>query len=220
MSVRIREKRAKLSVLVSWLIERPLLRQVGASKMSKMSKTVPVKTDRKFVALVYPDSSSYDYVTVLKNLRKFPEWAYCLHDKDLKSDGEDTKRHYHCIMRGRSSKPLQTVANALGIPVQFVDFCNKWDSACRYLIHADDPEKYQYPQTDVVASFDWTQYLVDAPVRMAQKGMEIMNYLCETRCSSPMRLLSWSASSGCYDEVMRHWGAWRDVMRELNNKEL
>lgn len=190
------------------------------SKRSKQERRNPETHDRKFIALVYPDSTTYDYLEVLNNLRSFPEWAYILHDKDLKNDGESTKPHYHCIMRGRSSKPLQTAANTLGLPVQFVECAEKWDKSVRYLIHADDPDKYQYPHDAVTASFDWELCLLEPSERMASKGAEILNFLCETRCGSPLRLVSWSTTSGCYDEVVRHWATWRDIMRELNNKEL
>ena len=114
--------------------------------------------------LVYPESAPSNWVDILKGLH-VPFIVSPLHDKDIKNKdtGELKKPHYHCIIRFKSKKSFTQVQN---------DVCNKVNGPIpqpvadiammiRYLVHLDDPDKYQYNREDIRAygNIDVKEYL-------------------------------------------------------------
>lgn len=114
--------------------------------------------------LVYPDSAPNDWIDILKDLH-VPFIISPLHDKDIKNKdtGELKKPHYHCVIRFKSKKSFTQVQN---------DICNKVNGPIpqpvadiammiRYLVHLDDPDKYQYNKEDirVYGNIDVKEYL-------------------------------------------------------------
>ena len=103
-----------------------------------MSKT----QDRKFMILLYPDTQDYDISSVLDKITGFKEYAYILHDCDIKDDGTPKKAHIHCVIRQDSPVAKSAIASKLGIDERFVEYAGKWSTVVRYLVHVDDDEKY------------------------------------------------------------------------------
>ena len=114
--------------------------------------------------LVYPESAPSNWVDILKGLH-VPFIVSPLHDKDIKNKdtGELKKSHYHCVIRFKSKKSFTQVQN---------DVCNKVNGPIpqpvadiammiRYLVHLDDPDKYQYNREDirVYGNIDVKEYL-------------------------------------------------------------
>lgn len=107
---------------------------------------------RVFSGVVYPDSESYDSVKVLETLKiKFKEWAYCLHDMDVTDDGELKKSHIHWVGRG-DPRTLSAVANFLCLSEHDIELGKNFKALVQYLIHLNNPEKYQYPADSVVTN--------------------------------------------------------------------
>lgn len=113
------------------------------------------KTYKNFCTLLYPDSSDLEF---FKSTVTQPVLISPLHDHDLK-DSEDEeeisteykKPHYHLLFMTNGLKG-STINRLLdkykchgGEPVK-----NK-DSYCRYLVHKDDVDKFQYRYEDIVA---------------------------------------------------------------------
>ena len=79
-------------------------------------------------------------------------YAYIVHDKDLDKEGKVKEKHLHILLQLNNAMTLTAVrslfpvgASTLAQPV--------FDKAdCfNYLTHKDKPDKYQYPDTDIVA---------------------------------------------------------------------
>ena len=114
--------------------------------------------------LSYPDSAPSNWVNILKKLH-VPLVISPLHDKDVKDEttGELKKPHYHCIVRFRSKKSFSQIKEAIcdkinsPIPQPVVDF----PMMVRYLVHLDDPDKYQYDKEDikVYGNIDVNEYI-------------------------------------------------------------
>lgn len=97
------------------------------------------KQSRSYIAILYPDSESYDCDTVLSLLPEvFKEWAYILHDKDTDENGELKKPHYHVVGRLENPALISTVANKLCLPENHLEYCKSFRSSVRYLVHADE----------------------------------------------------------------------------------
>lgn len=175
--------------------------------------------DRKFELVLYPDSTSYNCVEVLAScLDYFDECAYILHDKDVLPNGEIKKPHYHVYGRWSSSadpRMPNAVAYDLCVPVTSLSNVHKWKSAIRYLIHADNPEKYQYSIEDIVSSFSLISLF--KPTDDSEMAKMIFDYICSCRDPPSFSiLLQWCLDNGCYSSFRRGFAVWSSLLREMS----
>lgn len=104
---------------------------------------------RNWAFVVYPESLPDDWLDILRQTG-----LQCaispLHDKDLDPTGDPKKPHYHVIAcySGPTSfnvvKGLTDILNAPG-PQALEQVRGYY----RYLTHKDNPEKFQYSETDI-----------------------------------------------------------------------
>ncbi len=121
-----------------------------ANKKKKSARSSSPVRSRTFTAELYPEWDNFAFI--LTQIRKY-NYAYCLHDKDVKDDetGELKKAHVHVVMKFTGRRTLSSVKNEMmgyGVPDNLVNTCNE-RVMLRYLIHKDNPEKYQYPLSDI-----------------------------------------------------------------------
>lgn len=139
-----------------------------------MSKTVrrPL-TGRYFMCILYPDDDLFDVRK--KALDDHYDYVGILHDKDVwdfpdqdHKVGDLKKSHYHFVFRIHSKNPtsLISVYNRLSLPYKPVygelGELKQLDGsatvalnrrACfRYLVHADDLNKAQYSEDDIITN--------------------------------------------------------------------
>jgi len=88
---------------------------------------------------------------VCKNVSR--NYYYILHNNDTNELGDIVKPHWHLLMTMGSSRDLPTMQNYFkDFPELLENSFEKIGSihwAKRYLVHADDPAKYQYNINDV-----------------------------------------------------------------------
>lgn len=105
---------------------------------------------RAWTFLVYPDSCPDNWLEMLEELC-IPCAISPLHDKDVNPTGEEKKAHYHVILRWENTttyKNVLQITNTFNSPIP-----KKVESVVgmyRYLIHKDNPEKYQYNEDDII----------------------------------------------------------------------
>ena len=72
-----------------------------------------------------------------------------LHDKDINSDGDFKKPHYHAVSIFPGKKTIEgakeIVLNLFGLAVNTVFVCDDLGSTVRYFFHLDSPNKFPYP---------------------------------------------------------------------------
>ncbi|MBZ5983530.1 replication protein [Leuconostoc gelidum subsp. gasicomitatum] len=104
---------------------------------------------RDWTFIVYPESAPISWREILNDTHL--RWVESpLHDKDINSDGEIKKAHWHILLT--YDGPVNIVAvkkitDKLNAPVP-----QKISSAkglVRYMIHLDNPEKFQYSRSDI-----------------------------------------------------------------------
>lgn len=99
------------------------------------------------------------------------DFAYALHDKDTYTDddeledithkaGEAKEPHIHAVLRFNNSYKFSTVANWFELPVACIRVIKTtFDTTCAYLIHKNDPKKFQYDPSEIHSSFDYADFL-------------------------------------------------------------
>lgn len=116
---------------------------------------------RNWSFVLYPESAPADWLERLK-LSGLMGAVSPLHDKDINADGEPKKAHYHIILvyAGPTSfNVVNALCESLNQPIpQPLESVRGY---YRYLTHKDNPEKYQYSDTDIVTfgGFDYRDYV-------------------------------------------------------------
>lgn len=96
----------------------------------------------------------------IKSLTNIKKYAIIIHDKDLLDSWEPKKRHFHAILTFSNMTTSTIVAKKLWVEEQFINkIRTTTKSAMLYLVHRNNPEKYQYEPKDVVANFDYIEYV-------------------------------------------------------------
>lgn len=173
------------------------------------------KQARNFLGVLYPDSESYDCQKVLSRIEDtFVDFAYIVHDMDVNENGEIKKAHIHWCGKKSSPAPLSTISNALGVEANNIEFCKNWKYSLRYLIHADNPDKFQYDLEKVTANFAYRAVVENRISDMMAK--KILNYILEKRPPTMIALMDWCIENGCWSEFRRCSSTWATCIREVN----
>lgn len=103
---------------------------------------------------------------------KIDKWCYLLHDKDTKDDGTPKHTHYHVYLRFNTTIDFTVIKKAFDVEIGNVQYIhsNNYDTACLYLVHKNQPEKYQYNPDDVVSSFNYPLFLKNAEKKMSREA--------------------------------------------------
>ena len=108
-----------------------------------------------------------------------------LHDKDENPDGTPKKHHWHIIIsftNKKSYKQALYISEMLNAPEP--KKVASLQGSVQYLWHRNNPEKYQYDKSEVVAhnGFRYRQYLTDVGVDTDVILQEIVQWIRESNC--------------------------------------
>ncbi|WP_313957848.1 replication protein [Limosilactobacillus vaginalis] len=116
-----------------------------------MSEKKQDERSRNWVVIVYPESAPNDWREILDNMHI--QWIESpLHDKDVNPDGTVKKSHWHVVLAfgsKKSYKQVKEITDKLNSPIP--QKVHNMKGQVRYLVHLDNPEKYQYPVEQVIA---------------------------------------------------------------------
>lgn len=117
---------------------------------------------RTFACELYPEDT--EHLKILEYIKKYYEYAYILHDKDVWDEdkvdddgvtihkvGDLKKPHYHVILSFKNPRSIDKLKNELGL--KHLETCNFYFYA-RYLIHKDYPRKFQYTEQEIVTNME------------------------------------------------------------------
>ena len=134
----------------------------------ELSKAQPAKSPKLKVCEVCQRLEFLSEETILTALHKYSncidKYAYILHDKDTDKDGNPVSPHWHIILKFNDSRTLKHIASWFSVEEQYVSKStskskNKFLDMCRYLIHSNKEEKYQYAPALVHANFDYVNFI-------------------------------------------------------------
>lgn len=116
-------------------------------KSATSSEEVMPKKYRHFILLLYPEWDNFK--NILGDLKgSFKNYAYIKHIPET----EEKKEHVHFILSLENARTIESISNRVGVPSNLIQNCKSLRASCRYLVHKDDEDKYQYNLDQVVVS--------------------------------------------------------------------
>lgn len=134
------------------------------------------------------------------------EYVGILHDKDLDDAGDPKKPHMHVFFRFPYTRTGTAVAKSFRIGYNQVGRVYSWRAACRYLVHADQPDKYQYPESAVFGSlaYEAVSYIHETSFDVKSPFVCILDALSSHCYTDYTSFLNWLVSCGAeYVETFR-----------------
>lgn len=152
---------------------------------------------RNWSWIVYPESAPQNWRALLDETGE--KWIESpLHDKDINETTDEIKKaHWHIIIsfgNKKSFKQVSKISEILNSPIP--QKVGSLQGAVQYLWHRNNPEKFQYNKTEVVAhnGFKYRQYLTDIGVDTDSVLQEIIQWIQENGCSEYGDLVDYAVS--------------------------
>lgn len=171
--------------------------------------TASVKRGRNWTIIVYPDSAPSDWRDLLDKYH-IPWIESPLHDKDTNPDGTVKKSHWHVLLLFDGNKSYQQVKDITAklntVNPQRVESAR---GMVRYMIHLDNPEKYQYNVKDIRAhgGADIDSLMKPTTTNRLQTLKEIITYIHDNQVTNFMDLLMYAIQNN--DD-------WFNIMADYN----
>lgn len=111
------------------------------------SEEVIDKRYRHFMLLLYPEWDNFK--EILQDLKgNFKNYAYIKHIPET----DEKKEHIHFILSLDNPRTIKSLSQRVEVPENLIQRVKSLRGACRYLIHKDDEDKYQYDLEQVIVS--------------------------------------------------------------------
>lgn len=118
--------------------------------MTNKRKKIDERT-RNWTFVVYPESAPENWREIIDELH-VPWVESPLHDKDVNPDGEIKKPHWHVVMMFSSNKSYDQIREiTMKLSAPNPQKVANTKGLVRYFAHMDNPEKFQYKKTDIIA---------------------------------------------------------------------
>lgn len=181
------------------------------------------KKGRAWTCVIYPDSTEYDCETLLNRLDSFWErWYYILHDQDTYTDddldkytvehkgeypdwkiGDKKKPHYHVVAYVSSPCMLGRAAKKFGVESNNVQPVSKLKDMVQYLIHLNNPNKYQYRPEEVISNDNSLSTMLTKTLDTEEKAGQLLDYIFTSGCYSMRQLSQFALENHLWDELRR-----------------
>lgn len=177
---------------------------------------------RCWIAEYYPDGEGFQPDVLERLSVHWERWYYVLHDKDCFSEsdydkyllahnglnpdwsiGDLKKPHYHLI--GYSSSPcvLGRAAERFGCPSYLVQKVKRQKESIQYLIHLNNPEKYQYQPEEVITNDPEILSKLKRSIDASEKASLLLSAIFDGSCTTLTSLAQFAISEGLWDELRR-----------------
>lgn len=136
---------------------------------------------RNWWFVLYPESAPKNWQEILDELHI--QYAVSpLHDKDVDANGEIKKPHWHVILMFegvKSYSQIKEITESLNAPIP--QAVNGLVGTIRYLIHKDNPDKFQYPKEEIMCGggFDVLEILNRSPADKRKIVRDIYDFISE-----------------------------------------
>lgn len=116
-------------------------------KNDTSSEELEEKRYRHFMLLLYPEDDYFN--DVLQDIKgNFKNYAYIKHVPEE----EEKKEHVHLILSLDNPRSELSLSKRLDIPKRLIKHIKTLRGSCRYLVHKDNEDKYQYNLDQVIVS--------------------------------------------------------------------
>ena len=166
---------------------------------------------RTWTIIVYPDSAPKNWREMLDDTRI--AWVESpLHDKDVNPDGTIKKPHWHIVLMFGSNKSYSQIKEIDDMlhGAEEPQKVHNLKGAIRYLIHFDNPEKYQYKREDIKChgGADIDQYFALSASSKNEVLWDIIEFIRENQVESLVEFMGYIQSANKRD--------WFDVTANRN----
>ena len=145
-------------------------------------KSIGEKRSSNWNFILYPESAPTDWREIIDGTHI--EWVESpLHDKDINPDGTGKKEHYHITLLFPSLKSFEQVEDitkSVNAPIPIK--CQSVKGSIRYMIHKDNPEKFQYDWNNIVChgGADLTALCAATATERLQIQKDIIKFIRES----------------------------------------
>lgn len=151
--------------------------------MAPKKKKYEYGKGRDWTFIVYPESAPKNWRTVLDETHI--RWIESpLHDKDVNADGEVKKAHWHILLSFDGPVTVKAVNKIIG-PLNTPEprKVGSGRGLVRYMIHLDNPEKYQYPVEEIIGhnGVDVADYFKMTATDSLTVMKDMINYIYENK---------------------------------------
>lgn len=159
-----------------------------------MSKSEEKTRTRNYASILYPESAPENWLDILRD-EHIKVFVSPLHNRDVTTEGELKKEHYHIIIMFDGVKTFEQAKEIFvkigGVGLEVVKSIRGY---ARYLCHLDHPEKAQYNPDDVISicGADYNN-ICSIVVDKYKVIRAIIEWCKETNCYSYADLLEYSA---------------------------
>lgn len=174
-------------------------------KDEKKEKKLNIKS-RNWTILIYPDSAPTDWEDRLAGLT----YCYCLHNKDKDENGNLKKAHIHVLLTFEGTVTYNTMkelTDSLTSPIP--QPARSLRGTIRYLIHADNKEKYHYKREDIVSVG------MDEQIEQAFENKKTDQQKQKERASMAYKLANIISTQKFFN-----WGQLMEYLKNLDDPEL
>lgn len=103
-----------------------------------------------------------DIIDFIKQVEQCPQYAWIVHDKDVNHEtGELIEKHVHAYIEFPNPRSFKSVAELLNVSENMVCKVIDKNGILQYLVHKNQPEKYQYPFEDITSNFDLEPFFMN-----------------------------------------------------------
>lgn len=148
-------------------------------------------------------------------------YAGIIHDQDVDDAGQPLKPHYHFVVYFKDKKSLEQVSEYYDIAVNRIEKYNSLETALLYLIHRNQPSKFQYNENNVFGNLkskliSFVEDIED--IGENEKVSYIIDYIDSINdFVSFSDVMKWACINNCFAELRRAQTLFVNLIREHNN---
>lgn len=171
---------------------------------------------REWEIIFYVDNESH--LEELKELLSDRRVVGVFHDRDIKDDGTPKKVHYHIYIKFDTPTTFGSVEKILpNHESNLIARIKSFRSACRYLLHLDNPEKAQYDKTALVGNIKIAERYLQSEDIEAEGVRKILVFIeGAPKGVKDIDVLMWATGEGLYSVYRRGCYMFSRVLDQKN----
>lgn len=145
------------------------------------------------------------------------DYAFILHDKDLKEDLTEYKKiHYHFQIYMYNQKTISALSKLLDVKENYIQYIRDKKSAIRYLCHADNNEKAKYEIFEIKSNMDLAPYFNNLISNETIELEIIIDYINRPKLISKIDLFHYVLDNNIWSTYRRNYSIISDYISEHN----
>lgn len=173
-------------------------------------------TSRYFEIILYLDNSTHmDLFNNLDNIYNYLhnfEFAHIVHSNDINDDGTQKKIHIHLLLMFKNYVSLQYVFDNFPIDnINLIEVRKKKYDAIRYLVHADNKNKYQYDVNDIITTLDDLSRYFRNVSQETQEVEDLITFVLSPTCTRISDLINYSIKNNLWSTLRRNYSILKDL---------